>query len=216
MKADMDADIDDFRQAFQSLAATAEPTEDCPEAPRLWAAARGEAPPDETRELIDHTASCAACAEAWRLAVHLEEEAPAARAAPSVARWWPAAAAAALVVVAVGVHQLREPAAPPVMRAAAESGLLSELAADATLPRDAAVLEWRLEPPREGARHAVRVTTEDLHELAAADDLATPAYVVPPEALTGLEPGTRVLWRVESFLPDGRRLSSETFTVRIE
>lgn len=217
MKADMD-DIDDLRQAFQELAATATPAGDCPEAPRLWAAARGEAPPGETRDLIDHTAACPACAEAWRLAVHLGNEVPAVRpvAAPAVARWWPAAAAAALVVLAVGVYQLREPAAPPPMRSAAGSGLVSALPADAVLPRDAAVLAWRLEPAREDVLYAVQVTTDDLRPLAAGDDLSTPRFEIPAAALAGLEPGARVLWRVESFLPDGRRLASETFTARIE
>jgi hypothetical protein len=221
MKAEYD-DVDAMRQAFAALAATATPLDDCPEPPRLWAAARGEASPGETRDLIDHTASCPVCAEAWRLAVRLEDAAPASGRQPvrrpAVAQWWPAAAAAALVVAAVGVYQLREPAPPPVptLRSAAEAGVVSDLAADAVLPREACVLAWHPEPAREGLRYAVQVTTDDLRPVVEADDLAAPRFEVPAAALAELPPGARILWRVEAFLPGGRRLASETFSVRIE
>jgi hypothetical protein len=214
-------DIEEMRRAFAALAATAQPLDDCPEPARLWAAARGEAP-DEIRDLIDHTASCPVCAEAWRLALRLEDAAPAGGQSilrrPAVARWWPAAAAAALVVALVGGYQLREPASAPVptLRSGAESGLVSDLAEGAVLPRDAGVLAWHVEPAREGLRYAVQVTTDDLRPLVTSAELETPRFAVPASALAQLPPGARILWRVEAFLPDGRPLTSQTFSVRIE
>lgn len=63
-----------LREAFASLAWDAVPQESCPEPERLWAGARGELAPGEVRELIEHTAACAACAESWRLAHRLDAE----------------------------------------------------------------------------------------------------------------------------------------------
>lgn len=219
MKAEFD-DIDIMREGFASLAATARPLDDCPQPERLWAAARGEAPPGETRDLIDHTAACPVCAEAWRLAVRLEDAAPtAARPArrQAMPQWMPAAAAAALVVAALSVYQLRQPPTnPPVMRSAAETGLVSDLAADAVLPRDACVLAWHLEPPGEAARWAIQVTTDDLRPLTAADDLTEPRFEVPAAELADLSPGARIRWRVVAFDADGDSLAEKTFSVRIE
>src|SRR6185295_11345962 len=40
---------------------------DCPPADAYWAAAAGELPFERVRALVDHGATCARCAEAWRI-----------------------------------------------------------------------------------------------------------------------------------------------------
>jgi hypothetical protein len=39
---------------------------------------------------------------------------------------------------------------------------------------------------------------------------------VPADALKGLAPGARVLWRVEGRAADGSKLASPTFVQRVE
>ncbi len=95
-----------LRDAFASLAPTAEARADCPEPERVWRAAAGEVPSAEIRALVDHTAGCPSCAEEWRLARELVPNVqgsvanfPVERRAPR-SGWWLAAAAAGLLVVA--------------------------------------------------------------------------------------------------------------------
>jgi hypothetical protein len=69
-----DTESRELRDAFAAVAETAVPGEDCPEPEMLWDAVRGELPPEELKEVVDHTARCAVCAESWRLAVELTSE----------------------------------------------------------------------------------------------------------------------------------------------
>jgi hypothetical protein len=69
-----DTESRELRDAFAAVAETAVPREDCPEPEMLWDAVQGELPPDELKEVVDHTARCAVCAESWRLAVELTGE----------------------------------------------------------------------------------------------------------------------------------------------
>ena len=97
----------------------------------LWSAVRGELAPQPLRELLDHVALCAACAEDWRLAVEVNRQQAAETRAPSpgkvlpgrFGRWRPLAAAAALaaaLLIAVAVWRAEAPPqAPPVYREAA-------------------------------------------------------------------------------------------------
>ena len=224
-------DFERLHRAFVSLSETAQPTASCPDPERLWSASRGELPPGETREMIEHTAACPACAEAWRLAMHLSEEVPQEgavpreevarrRAAPAIVPWWRYAAVAAAVVFAVfGVSQmtdLKGPEPPGGLRNAGETGLLSEAAADAPLPRDAFVLRWRLQPPREGVRYTVRVTTEDFYTVYQAEELEEPVLRVPEAVLAELPSGSKLSWYVEASLADGGDLDAKTFWAVLE
>ncbi len=209
-------DTEKLREAFASLSETARPTDDCPEPERLWSAAQGEETPGETRELIDHTSSCPACAEAWRLAAHLSDDVPSVqRTRPRT--WWRVAAAAAVAVGVLGLLRLADlPTGKPGYRDAGDNAVVAATGEDVPLPRDAFVLRWDLETPADGTRYDVRVTTEDLRVLAEARGLETPSYQVAAAALAQLPAGSRVFWQVEASLADGDRLTSKTFFVRLE
>jgi putative zinc finger protein len=67
-------EIASMRRAFRRSAAPPKP-ESCPAPATIWAALHGELSLSEVRRIVDHTADCAACAEDWRLALALEDEA---------------------------------------------------------------------------------------------------------------------------------------------
>ena len=209
---------DSVRKAFEALAGQAgDSGPACPTDDRIWAAARGELSTGETRALLDHTAGCAACLEAWRLAREVASAAPEAararRASPSRAGWWVAAAAAIVAAVALGVFLpgWRSTAPEPAMRAGEAVAIRPMVPPDAELPRNGITLRWSA--AHEGARYHVRVTSETLDPLYEARELSDPEARVPPERLDGVAEGERLLWRVEAILPDGTRLDSPTFSV---
>src|SRR5690349_6858129 len=114
-----------LRTAFAAPAGKAAPEpEACPPSDTFWLAVRGELRPGELRGILDHIATCPACAEDWRIAMAFEEESRTA-ATNAVAnrpangktwhRGWMAAAAAILVAV-IGslVVPPRQPDVPPV------------------------------------------------------------------------------------------------------
>lgn len=149
-------ELDRLRAAFGSSSDGAVSAADCPRPDRIWAAARGEAGRAETRRLVDHTISCAACAEDWRLARELSARLePAARVSAQWSGWpqfvralnsGPLAAAAAAIVLFVGaaiaLSILREPRADS---GTAGSSRPVDSAARAVPPRAQPVLP--LEPP---------------------------------------------------------------------
>lgn len=223
-----------LREAFAARTGRApEGPEGCPTPERIYDAARGELPPGGVRDVVEHLAACPDCAEAWRLAVALEEEAaegepagaPVEAARPASGRPWylqplKAAAAVALAVVAVGVvwTVLRAPEEAPVYRAAGEPEIASLLPEGEPLRREEAVLRWSPVPEDEpaGTTYDLLVSTEELVSVAEADGLEEARYRVPSEALEGLPPGASLLWRVEAHLGDGRTVRSPTFTTAIE
>ena len=205
-----------LRAAFQARRAAATPPGSCPAPSDLWSAARGEAPLETRRTLVDHTSVCGECAEAWRLAMDVSGDLAAAR------RPWhrsvaPLAAAAALVVaLAGGVWLLQGPGhvEPPGFRGGDAFVIRSLVGEDAALPRNAFRLRWSQAP--EGSRYDVRVTTESLQVLAGGQRLAEPSFLVPESALAPLPKDSRILWRVEAVLPDGERAASATFVTRLD
>ena len=60
------------------------------------------------------------------------------------------------------------------------------------------------------------MTTDDLRVLTTAAELTAPELTVPPERLSELASGARVLWQVVVALPGGETVSSETFVVRVQ
>lgn len=214
-------DTERLRQAFASLARGAEAGQDCPPPEKLWIAVRGELSPGETRELVDHTSSCPSCAEDWRLARQIgsADETPADQVSVRTARIgkvWYLVAAAVLAVAATAVfwQMAREPVSPAEYRAPAESSIRSITAERVPLPRSEALLRWAIDG--EFDSFTVRVATEDLETLSVGRKLTSPEYLVPVTELEGLQDGSRLLWQVEAYLPDGDRVVSPTFVNRLE
>jgi hypothetical protein len=211
--------IDDLRRAYRDRPAGDAPTSPCPAPERLEAAATDRCPAGEFNRILDHTVECAACAAGWRIARELrDEEAGASPAAPRrtpVPAW--ALAAAAVLAVAVGATLLPRWIAPsraPVYRSNETPTVRSEIEDGSVLPRDRVLLRWSCD--LEDAVFSVRVMDTDLNPLAAADHLEQGEYLVPQEALAGLESGDVVLWRVEAFHPDGPQAPSPVFSIRLE
>ncbi|MBW8878904.1 MAG: hypothetical protein JF614_28460 [Acidobacteria bacterium] len=214
-----------LRAAFTAPATAAPPPEDCPSPETIWAAVRGELPPQALREVVDHTARCAACAEDWRLAVEVDrqEAAQAAETAPGkvivgrFGRFRQLAAAAALaagLLVAVGVYRQAIVPSQPIYREAQQTQVRSLLPAGQPLPRQAAVLRWT---PLPGAvSYDVSVSTEDLRQVATAQGQTAAEYRLPPAALSGLPAGARLLWQVDAIFPDGHHVTSPTFTTPLQ
>jgi hypothetical protein len=214
-----DEEISRLRVAFTAPSPSAWSPGTCLEPDRIWEAVRGKLPPEEIREIVDHVAVCASCAEDWRIAVAFEKESrsrsqereavvrpfPVRRLQP-----WIAAAAAALVLSVGGIYyqQTQKPVAPPEYRGE-ESKIESRTAA--TLSRQSCVLRWT---PVQGAEsYDLLVTTDDLlSTIADAKGLTRPEYLIPPADLTGLPPASQLYWRVTATFPDGGHQQSPTFT----
>jgi hypothetical protein len=114
-----DAELDRMRRTFADDTTSGT---DCPPAVRIWEAANGQLDPGDAAVVVDHVASCGACAEAWRIARELEAEEAGAGLIPfpnkrRMSAVWPLLAAAATLVLAIGAWPLLRgtPApAPPV------------------------------------------------------------------------------------------------------
>lgn len=217
-----------LRAAFAVPAEAAPEPESCPPAETIFAAVRGELPPQQLREVVDHTAFCAACAEDWRLAAEVERQTAERQAAPAVAtgkviagrfgQWRPLAAAAALaagLLITVGIYQTGNfGPQEPTFRAGEQESIRSLVPESQALPRQGAVLRWT---PFPGATsYDVQVSTEDLQVVASAQGQTTTELRIPESALAALPPGTKLLWQVDAVFPDGTRQSSPTFTTPLQ
>jgi hypothetical protein len=215
-----------LRAAFQEHGAASGETCSNQELEQVWGAITGELPAAARRDLVLRMAGDPAIALAWRVAEELWQSsgrsAPAASPAPkplrrSVPAWTRfnlAAAAVLLLGLGVGLVPWRSQPAGDERRDAGTFHVEPAIAPDAALPRDAFRLRWR--PAAAGARYSVRVTTEDLRLLATAAELTAPELVVDRERLSGLAPGTRVLWQVDVALPNGDRVVSPAFVASVE
>ena len=67
-------DVADLAAALHSSGDLVEPRSDCPLTERIWDAVAVQLPTTERLAIVDHTIECAACAEAWRLAIELSGE----------------------------------------------------------------------------------------------------------------------------------------------
>ena len=190
---------------------------DCFDAERILDVVLGKRPASERRALADHAAGCAECAAAWRLAREYAKEARLSSAPARTLPWRWIGAAAALLVLALAaplVMQRLSPGGAPALRSVGHEAIESLTPSDRPLPADAFELRWSAGP--EGTRYDLRVMETDLEKIAGARALQAAEYTVPAEALAGIEPGTTLLWQVDATFPDGRRISSETFAVRLE
>jgi len=214
-----------LRRALRSMADGARPRPGCPEPERLWDAVAGQLPVEQVREVVDHTASCPSCAEAWRLAHQLSRGAHEERQgverpvfAARVSWRWAVAAAATVVLGVMGVQLWRTgPVGDPPAGYRDPGGetIRSLLLDGEALPRERFLLRWTADT---GAvpRFDVRVATEDLQVIDLARGLEDPEYVVPEDALEQVSAGDRILWQVEAVMEDGSSAVSPTFVNRLE
>lgn len=120
----------------------------------------------------------------------------------------------------------------------ATGGIQSVIGSGTSLPRENAWLRWTGPTGAAGAspsarpvnglqpqdgRHAavamrydLTVTTADLDVLVFVTGLEHPEYRIPPDRLSGLAPGARVLWRVVARAPGGGTTASPTFEFSLE
>lgn len=192
-----------------------------PEPDTIWAAVRGELPPQQMREVVEHTTMCASCAEDWRLAADLSKETVAEEIKPAAnvvygrfKQWRPLAAVAAmaagiLLVIGIQSDDAIKPGQEPGYRNEQRTEVRSLLPEGQALPRQAAALRWS--PVPGAVSYNVQVTTEDLRAVASQESLTGTEYRLPESALSGLPAGSQILWQVEAVFPDGTRQTSETF-----
>jgi hypothetical protein len=220
-------DLDALRAAIRQDADRTRITDRCPPSETLWSAARGDLPPDALAPLLDHVSTCAACSEAWQLAVEVtrdlgkEVESDAPPLAPARRRWlrWSALAAAAAVLAIAAVVLPRYLARPPessgeVYRTEATPAIRPLLSEGQPAAKDHLLLRWT--PAGEGARYAVEIATEDLSVVDRGENLTTNEYLVPERALDRLPSGTRLVWQVQATMPNGRTTRSAAFIISLQ
>ena len=215
MNESADFEPDRLRNLLRDASDQAGPGADCPAPDRIWAAVHLELPVDERLEILDHVADCPACAEAWRLAVECARAEPAA-AQPRPWVWWSRAtmlraAAVILVVTGVAIAWRSVGRAPdPSEREPPAQALTPQFDTRLPLPRDDFRLRWT--PAADGARYELVVTDPGLGVVVVTEPgIDRPEYRIPADRLSTFPAGTRLLWRVVADLPEGGRLSSETY-----
>lgn len=221
-----DQELAHLRAAFATPDLAPDP-QSCPSPETIWSAVRGELPPQQLREVLDHVSGCAACAEDWRLAAELNrQQAAEAATAPGkviagrFGQWRPLAVAAAIaagLLIGVTVYRAGDvgPQEPTYREAERpHAGIRSLLPAGQALPRQSPVLRWS--PLPDVASYDVQVSTEDLRPVAAAKGQTVAEYRIPESALAGLPPGAQLLWQVDAVRVDGSRESSPTFTTSLQ
>jgi hypothetical protein len=213
-----------LRKAFAAPGAAPQP-EACPPSDRIWLAVRGELPPAELRGILDHVATCSACAEDWRIAMAFEEEsratgATAAPAAPSrfgMRALRPFLVAAALVVATVTGYQVYQPKAP--VQVAGYRGdattVESLVPKNASKPRGRFVLSWKTVPGTVSYRLTLTEpsTLKILHEK---EGITSTSYRVPESALAAVPSGAKLFWQVIPTFPDGSQPQEPAFPVRVQ
>ncbi len=131
--------------------------------------------------------------------------------------WRPLATAAVLTaVVSRAVIPAPAPTWPGLVqyRSGESAPIVHLLVPDGqSLPRDRFELRWQ---GLAAARYDVRVMTTDLEEVAVGTDLGTAELLLEEDDLKCLEAGTMLLWQVDAYLPDGGRVPSVTYQVRLE
>jgi hypothetical protein len=208
--------LDRLRQAFAADGAI---RTDCPDGDALWRLASGSAESALAARIADHLPRCPSCVVALRLAHELgESPRPRAGAATSMRRvafTGIVVAVAASVLVWLGMRNVPPPHDEPTIYRGPTPGaeVLAPLDPDRAIAATDALLRWSPGPP--GTRYDVYVSSENLDEIASAQELDVPEFRVPADALTASR-GAVVLWSVEARLPDGTLIVSSTWTTRVE
>jgi hypothetical protein len=210
-----------LREAFASVAETAGTGAACPSVDALWESVAGRCDRRLREAVILHLGECTACAAAWRLARDLHRDENGAKVLEGPARWFrqtwvQVAAAAAVLLIAVSVAVQfrtgnREYAAE--FRGQEGDWIQSLVPEGVALPRERCLLRWTPGPVH--TVYDVRMTTEDLAPVARCKGLDLAEFLVPPEALTRMSSGARIVWQVTAHVPDGSVVESRSFTTGI-
>lgn len=232
---DGDPQVARWRDGLAALAETAVPRGDCPEPDRIWAAVDGELAPDELRDVVDHTAGCVVCAEAWQLAAELGDADAAIEQEPSHRSmfWRSWTQVAAMVVVLAGAAFVMQKIGPrpdlplspspdvvrngDVVRSGDEVQLLARTPADEPQSRDDLVLDWAYRPTALELTFDIELTWETVDRsvpLFQADSLMVSRLRIPPEALAEVPPGVTLLWEVTAFRGD-EEVAHKAFPLRL-
>lgn len=179
------------------------PRPDCPASERIWAAVTGALPESDVTEIVDHTAECGECAEAWRLALGMEREEPVAGVRRPL-RWLGAAVGVGVAAAAALVLLVRQPEREHFREGGAPR-IVS--LSPGVQPRATIDLRWSAVPGAE--RYTVTVMTPELVLVHRSDGLTTPEIHLQPGTLSA----GRFLWSVRVFLSDGRVVDSEAFSL---
>ncbi len=123
---------------------------------------------------------------------------------------------AAAILIGVGLSTgllLRnDPSSPPVFRQQQDEDTIAALPETRLLSRTDCRLRWTAGPS--GARYDLLVTDGELEVLSTVKGLKEPEYTLPQEEIPASS--DELFWRVTAHLPDGRTLSSGTFTTEID
>ena len=193
----------------------------CPSDETIWEAAQGDLDTLALEQVLDHTASCAACAESWRMARAIGDEVGVRQAGklatfPARRRVLMLGAVAATILLAfLVVPTLDEPPVPPVeFRDPSGVEIESLLDESDTVSRDAVTLRWTGGPT--GTLYTVEVADENLAVLVRSEPQEQSEYAVPARALESVPAGGTLYWRVEAVLPDATRASSGVYLLRFQ
>lgn len=190
-------DVERLRRAFTALGASAHDPAGCPDAGRIWATVAGEETPEQARAVVLHSATCAACGTALRLAREIAAGAQLdTQGGASSRRWRLALLAASLLVAAAGawilVRGLGAPSADPW--------------ADMTIakadyaPEDELV--WR------GGDAPSAPSFEQGMQAYQRDDLVRAAELLARSAETEPRPAAALFYRGVSLLLSGKSAES--------
>ena len=211
-----------LRDAFnQPVDRAASPS--CPDDETLWKAAHGELDSETAGPILDHVAACSSCTESWRMAREIGERAglsPEAKVLPFHRRpvvWGLVTLAASILVVSLFLPPIldRGPDAPAdEFREPSGVALESHLDESVRLARDDLLLKWSAGP--EGTLYTVELADSNLVVLGRSEPLNQPEFRVPAALLAEQTEGATVYWRIEAVLPDGTRVSSAVYVVRLQ
>lgn len=185
----------------------------------------GTLPPEESRRVAAHLATCADCAEEHEAARGMEPWAkraaetirpPASRVVPFPSRFWrPAAVAASLVLVAaIGWRVVLErPDSPPVDRGSSIATANASPPDGATLTEPPRRLAWKDGGPAEA--HQILLLDAEATPLWEGPRTPEPGVEVPADVRGRLQAGETYYWRGVAFQGLDRR-ESPLFRFRLE
>jgi len=193
---------DDLRALYRERAAReARDVAACPGAEELVAASLGELDAAARERVADHVATCAACADEYRLLGELRPRISraAGAGAPRTSAWRTVAMAATIVLVAatalVAWRASRPSADPrPVDRSGQTSALRTEPPNRARLAAPPATLSW--DAAEAGATYRVVLYDFESTPMWESPSLASPPAVLPDDVRDRLPRGKPVYWRV--------------------